>query len=124
MVDASVLKDIQFFKEFTMTNSLLSPVLSSVRILIGVGDTIFKEQEEGTALYILKKGEVKACRMGPNGELVTLTLMKEGEIFGEMSFLDGSVRSASIVAISPVEAYMLDKPGFESHRRRPPEGHV
>jgi CRP-like cAMP-binding protein len=40
--------------------------------------------------------------------------MKAGEIFGEMSFLDGSVRSASIVAISKVESYMLDKARFDS----------
>lgn len=113
MVEASLLKDIQFFSEFT--DDELAVIAGVVeRKDFAVGDTVFNEQEEGTALYIIKKGEVKACRMGPNGELVTLTLMKEGEIFGEMSFLDGSVRSASIVAISQVEAYMLDRAHFES----------
>jgi CRP/FNR family cyclic AMP-dependent transcriptional regulator len=113
MVETNVLKGIQFFSEFTDDELA---VIAGVVVLkeFETGDTIFKEAEEGDALYILKKGEVKACRMGPNGELVTLTLMKAGEIFGEMSFLDGSVRSASIVAISKVESYMLDKASFDS----------
>jgi CRP-like cAMP-binding protein len=113
MVDSSVLKGIQFFSEFT--DDELAVVAGIVeRKDFKTGDTVFNEQEEGTALYIIKKGEVKACRLGPNGELVTLTLMKDGEVFGEMSFLDGRPRSASIVAISEVETYMLDKVHFES----------
>lgn len=113
MVDENVLKGIQFFSEFS--DDELAVVAGIVeRRDFETGDTVFSESEEGTALYIIKKGEVKACRMGPHGELVTLTLMKDGEIFGEMSFLDGRVRSASIVAISKVETYMLSKDSFES----------
>jgi CRP-like cAMP-binding protein len=51
---------------------------------------------------------------GPDGELFTLTLMKDGDIFGEMSFLDGRPRSASIVAISEVDTYVIDKDDFET----------
>jgi len=30
-----------------------------------MGDTVFKESEEGESIYIIKKGEVKACKTAP-----------------------------------------------------------
>ena len=65
-------------------------------------------------MYIIKKGEVKACKTAPDGELFTLTIMKDGEIFGEMSFLDGRPRSATVVAVSDLETYIIDKKDFET----------
>ena len=113
MADTNVLKGIQFFADFT--DDELAVVTGIVkRKDFKTGDTVFSEAEDGKALYIIKKGEVKACRMGPNGELVTLTLMKDGEVFGEMGFLDGRSRSASIVAVSDVETYVLEKDDFET----------
>ncbi|OGQ59129.1 MAG: hypothetical protein A3J24_09225, partial [Deltaproteobacteria bacterium RIFCSPLOWO2_02_FULL_53_8] len=78
-----------------------------------LGDTIFKESEDGQTIYIIKKGEVKACKVAPDGELFTLTIMKDGDIFGEMSFLDGRPHSSTIVAVSDVETYLIDMSDFE-----------
>jgi CRP/FNR family cyclic AMP-dependent transcriptional regulator len=80
----------------------------------GAGETIFTESEKGESLYIIRKGEVKACRQAPDGELFTLTTMKEGEIFGEMSFLDGRPRSATLVALTDIETYVIEKSDFET----------
>ncbi|MDH4226719.1 MAG: cyclic nucleotide-binding domain-containing protein [Deltaproteobacteria bacterium] len=78
------------------------------------GDKIFSDAEDGESLYILKKGEVKACKTAADGELFTLTLMKEGEIFGEMSFLDGRPRSATIIAVTDIEVYTIERKEFEA----------
>ena len=40
--------------------------------------------------------------------------MKDGDIFGEMSFLDGRPRSATVVAVSDLETYVIDKQDFET----------
>lgn len=112
MVDPKLLRDLVFFSD--LTDSELATVAAvTKRQDFNLGDTVFRESEDGQSLYIIKKGEVKACKIAPDGELFTLTIMKDGDIFGEMSFLDGRPRSATIVAVSDLETYIIDKFDFE-----------
>lgn len=113
MVDPKLLRDIMFFSD--LSDKEVAVVASIVNTQqFKTGDTVFKESQDGQSLYILKKGEVKACKIAPDGELFTLTIMKDGDIFGEMSFLDGRPRSATIVAISDIETYVIEKSDFET----------
>lgn len=113
MVDPKLLRDLVFFSD--LTDSELATVATvTKRQDFKLGDTVFKESEDGQSLFIIKKGEVKACKIAPDGELFTLTIMKDGDIFGEMSFLDGRPRSATIVAVSDLETFIIDKFDFET----------
>lgn len=113
MVDPKLLRDIMFFSD--LSDNELAVVSQIVKKKdFKLGDTVFKESEDGQSLYIIRKGEVKACKTAPDGELFTLTIMKDGDIFGEMSFLDGRPRSATVVAVSDIETYMMDKGEFET----------
>ncbi len=113
MVDPKLLRDILFFSD--LSDAELDTVSKIVKKKsFKLGDTIFKESEDGASLYIIRTGEVKACKTSPDGELFTLTIMKDGEIFGEMSFLDGRPRSATIVAVSDLETYTIEKSDFET----------
>ena len=113
MIDPSLLRDINFFSELNDQDlGVIAKVLKEQDFPIGT--TIFKEGADGASLYIIKRGEVKACKSTPEGDLLTLTLHKDGEIFGTMSFLDGRPRSATIVAITDTKTYVLDKVDFES----------
>jgi len=113
MVEPAVLRDMTFFADLTDEElSVLSTVIR--RQDFKLGETVFKDSEDGQSIYVLKKGEVKACKTAPGGELFTLTIMKDGDIFGEMSFLDGRPRSATIVAVSDIETYVMDKADFET----------
>lgn len=113
MVDPKLLHGINFFTELNDEDlNIVANVLKEQDFPIGT--TICKEGEDGQSLYIIKKGEVKACKSTPEGDLLTLTLHKDGEIFGTMSFLDSRPRSATIVAIADTKVYALDKSDFES----------
>ncbi|MEK7773363.1 MAG: cyclic nucleotide-binding domain-containing protein [Deltaproteobacteria bacterium] len=113
MVDPKLLRDILFFSDLSDGElDVVSRIMNKKNFKLG--DTVFKESEDGASLYIIRKGEVKACKTSPDGELFTLTIMKDGEIFGEMSFLDGRPRSATIVAVSDVETYIMEKSDFET----------
>jgi CRP/FNR family transcriptional regulator, cyclic AMP receptor protein len=65
------------------------------------GSPILTQDEAGDALYILMAGRVKIVVFGENGREVTLAILRPGDIFGEMSLFDGSLRSANVVAIEP-----------------------
>ncbi|MBI5643396.1 MAG: cyclic nucleotide-binding domain-containing protein [Deltaproteobacteria bacterium] len=113
MVDPKLLRELPFFTDLSDNElEIVSKVVKKKEFKLG--DTIFKESEDGASIYIIRKGEVKACKIAPDGELFTLTIMKDGDIFGEMSFLDGRPRSATVVAVSDLETYVIEKADFET----------
>lgn len=112
MVDPKILRDMPFFAD--LTDKELNAISKIVKKKnYKTGEAIFKENESGTSMYVIRKGEVKACKIAPDGDLMTLTLMKDGDMFGEMSFLDERPRSATIMAISNTETYCIEKGDFE-----------
>ena len=63
------------------------------------GETIFTEGEPGLALYVVFRGEVEIGKANLQGK-GRLARLGPGEVFGEVSFLDGGARSATATATS------------------------
>lgn len=59
---------------------------------------IFKEGEQGDAMYVVLDGTVKIVKMVDAGKFKTLAALGIGDFFGEMALLDGEARSASATA--------------------------
>src|SRR3982074_3912497 len=51
----------------------------------------------------MRAGSSAVCRVGPDGRETILSILKEGDFFGEMSMFDSSLRSASIKTLTDVE---------------------
>ena len=67
------------------------------------GEYIIKEGEKSNDVYLILKGRVVVTKKGKNDyKIKILTILGPGEIIGEMSFFDSSVRSASCIADSKV----------------------
>ncbi|NRA68078.1 MAG: EAL domain-containing protein [Pseudobacteriovorax sp.] len=64
------------------------------------GEKIFTQGETGDCAYIIESGRVEVS-VTSDAETAVLTTLGVGEIFGEMSVLDGSPRSASATAMEP-----------------------
>src|SRR5438045_23981 len=73
---------------------------------------IVSREEPGVSLFLLVRGKVKVVLYGPSGREVILSMLKDGEFFGEMSLLDGQPRSASVVALQDTEVLALDRGHF------------
>ncbi|HBD95917.1 MAG: cAMP-binding protein [Spirochaetes bacterium GWF1_31_7] len=71
------------------------------------------EHEPGNELYILQKGKVKITKMIDNKE-VLLAVLKEGDIFGEMSLLENKPRSASAIAYEETMLMAVNKENFKN----------
>ncbi|MCG8434717.1 MAG: cyclic nucleotide-binding domain-containing protein [Gammaproteobacteria bacterium] len=69
-------------------------------------DVLLKEGEKPTGIIIIQKGTVKVSRehMGFNIELAQ---HGEGEIFGEMSFIEAEPANTSVIAVGNVEALFV-----------------
>lgn len=57
-------------------------------------------------------GTLKVLVSDEDGREVILTMLGQGELFGEMGIFDEQPRSASVVAVSPVDVVMIAKNDF------------
>lgn len=113
MVDPKLMRDQHFFSDLNDEELAVVAGIAEKKEF-STGDTVFRESEDGQCLYLIKSGEVKACKTAPDGELFTLTILKDGDIFGEMSFLDGRPHSSTIVTISDLKVFVVHRKDFET----------
>lgn len=64
------------------------------------------------ALYIIVEGSAKVLNRDEEGREVILTFLGKGEFFGEMGLIDGSPRSADVVASESCELLVISKVDF------------
>ena len=82
------------------------------------GETLFHEGESGNQLYVIERGRVAIRISTALGDVVTLTVLGPGESFGEQALLDdAATRTASAVAVEPVEVRTLHRQQFDELRR-------
>jgi len=109
-----VLKSLNLFKD-TPENILadLAPLMKEMEY--EQGTEIFKEGETGDCMYIIQQGNIKIHKGN-----TTLAILKEKEVFGELSLLDADTRSASATADTDCILYKIDQePFYELMDERP-----
>lgn len=101
----SLLKSTPLFGH--LADSELIEVLQIVHERVyGPGEAIVTQGEPGLGLYLLLRGEAEVRQHGdPPGQRVAR--LGPGEVFGDVSFVDNSPRSATVVACQRVEAIGL-----------------
>lgn len=67
------------------------------------------EGEAGTSLFVVLSGYLKAVTAGADGKEVLLSVMGPGEVFGELSVLDGEPRSATVIALEESELALIER---------------
>jgi len=83
-----------------------------VHRVYGAGEVLIRAGAEAHDLYILASGDA-AVKIGVNGLEKELASLKGGDFFGEMSLMTGAPRSATVVAKSDVDCYVLNKEIFK-----------
>ena len=84
-------------------------------------ELIFTENTGGRQLYIIKSGVVRISKVVSGKEEQNLTLLKEGEFFGELSLLDGKPHTANAVAWKDCQILTLGKDQFEKFLAEDPQ---
>lgn len=83
------------------------------------GEIIVREGDDSRELYILQSGSVEVTKKS-NGKDVKLTSLRKGEFFGEMSLLEGELRSATVKALSDTTVLVIKPGGLLLMMRRDP----
>ena len=103
-----VLKKVNLFRYMTNEKLKLFIKVMGEQSFVD-GENIINQGEIGDKLYIIKKGSVSITK---NGEVVR-TLYTDN-FFGERAVVFNEARSATVMALGPVECWVLKKSDFSS----------
>jgi CRP-like cAMP-binding protein len=85
------------------------------------GVTLFHEGDPGDSLHLIEKGRVAIRASTRSGDEAILAVLGRADFFGEQALLSPtSTRTASVVALEPVETRVLLRTDFDALRREQP----
>ncbi len=84
------------------------------------GETLTRQGDRGHELFLIAHGTV-AIRVEVDGVVHQLATLEAGSFFGERSLITGEARTATTVALTDVQCYLLAKEPLEQVLRRQPE---
>jgi len=114
------LKNVSLFSSLSRRHlQIIQPNFREV--FVPKGTIILQQKEQSFDLYILLSGKVKVTLTNKDGREVILDILKNGDFFGELSFLDNKPRSATVTAISDVKMLVLVKDVFLKILRENPD---
>jgi small-conductance mechanosensitive channel/CRP-like cAMP-binding protein len=84
------------------------------------GEALTRQGAEADSLYFIKRGKV-GVRVAIDHEEREVAQLGAGNYFGEMGLMTGEPRSATVVALTHVDTYHLDKEAFRQLLQSRPE---
>lgn len=107
----SLLRRHPFFRD--VDDSILDQLVPhAVTRLVKRGVVLFRKGDAGPRLFVLCSGEVRISTPSDQGKDTIFSLFTAGDIFGEITFLDGGVRSADAVTVKDSELMIIERRDF------------
>lgn len=110
-MNADILKNIPLFSELN-EKDLDRIIQIANKKRYHKDNIILIEEEVGSTMFIILAGRVKISRISDDGREVILSILSDGDFFGEMSLLDGHTRSANVTAIEDSELLVIRREEF------------
>ncbi|GED70843.1 hypothetical protein BRE01_45450 [Brevibacillus reuszeri] len=109
----TTLQRIGMFKQ--LSNMELAKLLGKLeRRTIPVGTVLFSEGDPGDQLYVIKSGKLELfIDAQKGGAAQSISVLGEGDTLGEMAMLTGEARSATAIAATDAELYVIDRETFD-----------
>jgi CRP/FNR family cyclic AMP-dependent transcriptional regulator len=73
------------------------------------GETVFHYGDPGGEIFIIRTGHVELFVENTDGEKIVLSENEQGDVIGELSFLDGGPRTATALASEDTQMLVLDR---------------
>src|SRR5579862_1162801 len=85
------------------------------------GDQIFAKGDPGNSMMAVLKGRVVISAPSLDGRQVVLTVMREGDLLGEIALLDGNERTADATAAVDCELLVVPRRSLLALLERRPD---
>ncbi len=114
------LRRVELFE--TLTDEERQALAARLRVApFARGEAMTRQGAEAHWLYLITKGEAEV-RVSADGDFSEqIAMLNTGDFFGEMGMMTGEPRTATVIALSEVECYRLDKEAFRDILKRRPE---
>jgi len=89
----------------------LTAVMSSQKL--ADEDYLITENDSDHALHVLLEGKLEVIRKTGAGETASLAVLRDGELAGELSFIDGEPHTVSLRALCDCLVVSIDRKEFE-----------
>lgn len=76
------------------------------------GQIIFEDGSNGDWIYVVDEGEVEISKV-VDGQKIVVEILKEGDVFGEMAYIDKLPRSATASAKGMAVVGIIDRNFFD-----------
>lgn len=84
------------------------------------GAALMYQGEREDRMILLLEGRVKATRIDEQGRESLLSIRDPGDLLGELAFIDGGERVATVVALEPVRAAVMPAQDVRRHLETTP----
>jgi len=108
---AEFLSEVPIFSALSAEDFAGLPVVTNL-VARNDGQIIFREGDAPLAMYVVRSGKVAISVWTEENEEVVLSVLHEGDFFGELSLLDGSQRTATAKALGQVELIEIGRDDF------------
>jgi CRP/FNR family cyclic AMP-dependent transcriptional regulator len=122
MTDASIVEGLSKSKIAAELSPAQCESLAATMTVRDVkqGQVLVREGDTDDHLYVIVSGALGVVKaVGTDNEL-TLNAMRPGDVVGELSFLDGATRFASLIALSDTRVLGLSRGDLEALLDRDP----
>lgn len=120
MKDRAILRKVNIFSD--LRDREVDRLLEVVEEKNFAKDSVILTQDDlGDTLFIIVRGKVKIVLLSEEGKEITLSTLRDGDFFGEMSLLDGEPRSANVVALENSSLLIMRRDEFLKQLRKSPE---
>ncbi len=85
------------------------------------GDVLYSPQDGTERLFVLKEGRVQVYEVDRSGEEITLSVVEDGNVFGEMALTGQSLESLYVRALVPSTVVSLKREDLEDLIMKKPE---
>jgi len=109
--------DTEFLKKVPLFADIGADDLKAVADLLRVRKfskrhTLMYEGDPADALYIIKEGSVAVTRTSSDGRETILSILKQGDVLGELGVLDEAPRSATVTLLRDAQLLSLPRDEF------------
>jgi small-conductance mechanosensitive channel/CRP-like cAMP-binding protein len=117
---AELLHRVELFHP--LDSSVLAQLARDVHPLeLGSGATVVGEGDSGQSMFVVVAGRLEVLNKVHDGAQRRIATLEPGSVFGEMSLLTGSPRSATVVSMTPVTLLEVGKVNLERVLRTDPQ---
>lgn len=90
-------------------------------LTLGPGDVLFEQGDDGDALFAILSGSLEISVVSEDGRKLSLDVLKEGDMIGEIAFFDPGVRTATATALADTRLFRIRNRDMAEAIRQSPE---